>query len=148
MGHRMLTNMTTHGGFDVAMAWDPDPKTCCAVEQKFAGVRIGSSAHQVVANPAIDVVYIASPPDSHREYVTAAAAAGKQYSAKSPLASMLLKVGLWLKRSKRPDPLRSVFQLPATRARKPAQIYAGLKVDSINPSVQDELRMGLPYPVW
>jgi 1,5-anhydro-D-fructose reductase (1,5-anhydro-D-mannitol-forming) len=85
MGHRMLTNMTTHGGFDVAMAWDPDPQTCCAVEQHFAGVRIGSSAHQVVADPAIDVVYIASPPDSHREYVTAAAAAGKTVFCEKPL---------------------------------------------------------------
>ena len=85
MGHRMLTNMTTHGGFDVAMAWDPDPQTCRAVEQQFAGVRIGSSAHQVVADPAIDVVYIASPPDSHREYVTAAAAAGKTVFCEKPL---------------------------------------------------------------
>jgi len=24
IGHRMLTNMTSHGGYDMAIAWDPE----------------------------------------------------------------------------------------------------------------------------
>ena len=91
MGHRMLTNMTTHGGFDLAMAWDPAPQACRAVEQKIAGIRIGSSAHQIISDPTINVVYIASPPGSHREYVTDAAAAGKTVFCEKPLGINVAK---------------------------------------------------------
>lgn len=85
MGHRMLTNMTAHGGFDIALAWDPNAAACHVVEQQYPRVKIGSTAQQIITDPAIDVVYIASPPGSHREYATAAAAAGKTVFCEKPL---------------------------------------------------------------
>ena len=85
MGHRMLTNMTTHGGFNLAWAWDPNPDSCRVVEQQYGGIKIGSSAEQVITAPDVDVVYIASPPQSHKEYATAAAKAGKTVYCEKPL---------------------------------------------------------------
>jgi len=85
MGHRMLTNMTTHGGFNLAWAWDPNPESCRVVEQQYGGIKIGSSAEQVITAPDVDVVYIASPPQSHKEYATAAARAGKTVYCEKPL---------------------------------------------------------------
>ncbi len=85
MGHRMLTNMTTHGGFNLAWAWDPNPDSCRAVEEQYDGIRIGSSAEQIITASDVDVVYIASPPQSHKEYATAAARAGKTVYCEKPL---------------------------------------------------------------
>lgn len=85
MGHRMLTNMTTHGGFNLAWAWDPNPESCRVVEQQYDGIQIGSSAEQIITDPDVDVVYIASPPQSHKEYATAAAKAGKTVYCEKPL---------------------------------------------------------------
>lgn len=85
MGHRMLMNMKDHGGFDMALAWDPDAQACRNVEQQYPGIKIGASARQIIEDPTIDVVYIASPPASHREYAAAAAAAGKAVFCEKPL---------------------------------------------------------------
>ena len=85
MGHRMLANMAAHGGFELALAWDPNAEACRVVEQQYAGVKIGATAERIITDPSIDVVYIASPPASHREYVMAAAAAGKAVFCEKPL---------------------------------------------------------------
>ncbi len=85
MGHRMLTNMTTHGGFDLALAWDPYPQSCRAVKEQYSGIKIGETAAHIINDPDIDVVYIASPPKSHKEYATAAAQAGKTVYCEKPL---------------------------------------------------------------
>jgi len=85
MGHRMLANMTAHGGFDITLAWDSNADACLALEQQYPGLKIGSTAQEVITDPAIDVVYIASPPQSHREYTTTAAVAGKTVFCEKPL---------------------------------------------------------------
>jgi 1,5-anhydro-D-fructose reductase (1,5-anhydro-D-mannitol-forming) len=85
MGHRMLTNMTTHGGFELARAWDPDPEACRIVAEQYKCIKIGDTAEQIINDPNIDVVYIASPPKSHKEYATAAARAGKVVFCEKPL---------------------------------------------------------------
>ena len=38
MGHRMLANMTAHGGFDITLAWDPNADACLALEQQYPGL--------------------------------------------------------------------------------------------------------------
>ena len=40
MGHRMLSNMTAHGGFTIASVWDPSRVACESVKQAYPDVRI------------------------------------------------------------------------------------------------------------
>lgn len=85
MGHRMLTNMSAHGGFDLVFAWDPDREACRVVAEQYQGIKIGETAEQIITDPSVDVVYIASPPQSHKEYAVAAAHAGKVVFCEKPL---------------------------------------------------------------
>jgi len=85
MGHRMLSNMDAHGGFNLAAAWDPSADACTEAARQYPGLKIGKTAEEIITNTSIDVVYIASPPKSHREYATAAAKAGKVVFCEKPL---------------------------------------------------------------
>lgn len=85
MGHRMLDSMQTHGGFNLAYAWDPDAAVRKAVADRFDGIRIGASASEIIAADDTDVVYIACPPAAHREYALAAIEAGKAVYCEKPL---------------------------------------------------------------
>ena len=58
MGHRMLANMTTHGGFNVARAWDPDRQACELVKQNYAEIEISKTAEDLVSDREVEVVYI------------------------------------------------------------------------------------------
>ena len=48
--------------------------------------RWSDDARQVIGDAAVDVVYVATPPSSHLEYVRAAAAAGKHVLVEKPMA--------------------------------------------------------------
>lgn len=85
MGHRMLAGMARHGGFNLAYAWDPSDAQCRAVAAQYPSIAIGQSAHEIINAADTDVVYIASPPHSHREYAMAAAKAGKVVYCEKPL---------------------------------------------------------------
>ncbi len=85
MGHRMLANMTAHGGFNIARAWDPDREVCELVKQRYPAIGISESAEDLVWDREVDVVYIASPPASHHAYALLAAAAGKAIYCEKPL---------------------------------------------------------------
>lgn len=45
-----------------------------------------TDAHALIHDPAVDAVYIATPPDSHAEYTLAVAAAGKPVYVEKPMA--------------------------------------------------------------
>ncbi len=85
MGQRMLSNMMPHDQFEIIAAWDPDAATCAATAAQYPGLRIGGDAQSVIADPACDIVYIASPPIAHRPHALAALAAGKSVYCEKPL---------------------------------------------------------------
>ena len=85
MGNRMLANMTAHGGFNIARAWDPDRQACELVKQTYPKIVISESAEDLVRDKEVDVVYIASPPASHHAHALSAAAAGKAIYCEKPL---------------------------------------------------------------
>ena len=85
MGHRMLSNMTAHGGFTIASVWDPSRVACESVKQAYPDVRISESAEALVFDEKVEVIYIASPPSSHSRYALLAAEAGNAIYCEKPL---------------------------------------------------------------
>ena len=72
MGQKMLIDMDIHSAFNVVSAWDPNPETCAAVGAALPSIRIADNAGALITEPGIDVLYIASPPNSHSAYFLAA----------------------------------------------------------------------------
>ncbi len=85
MGQRMLSSMAEHDEYALTVAWDPDESVCAKIKSQYAPIEIADSAHAAIARADVDVVYIASPPKSHREYAIAAAQAGKVVFCEKPL---------------------------------------------------------------
>ncbi|MGZ0189502.1 MAG: Gfo/Idh/MocA family protein, partial [Alphaproteobacteria bacterium] len=76
MGRMMLADMARHSGFSAVAAWDPDQKTCDAVLGDNPSISIPASADALINRLDIDLVYIASPPKTHKLYFEHAIAAG------------------------------------------------------------------------
>ena len=85
MGHRMLTNMTAHGGFRLAGGWDPSPAARARTRAAFPELPLVETADEIIAAPRTEVVYIACPPGAHAEHALAAMAAGKAVFCEKPL---------------------------------------------------------------
>ncbi|MEM8743898.1 MAG: Gfo/Idh/MocA family oxidoreductase [Pseudomonadota bacterium] len=85
MGHRMLGNMHKHEAFNLFGGWDPDASAREETKAQYPGLEIADTPDDLIARPETDVVYIASPPASHREHVSKAIAAGKTVFCEKPL---------------------------------------------------------------
>ena len=68
MGQKMLADMQTHEAFAVTTVWDPDAAAAQAVTDQYPGLQISADAQSLIADPDVQLVYIASPPMSHRAY--------------------------------------------------------------------------------
>jgi predicted dehydrogenase len=90
MGHRMLDNMASHGGFNLVSAWDPNAEACREVADTYA-IAIADEPFSMIKDPATDMIYIASPPTAHLDYAIAAADAGKIIYCEKPLGTDVLK---------------------------------------------------------
>jgi len=85
MGQRMLGNMAEHELFDVISVWDPNAEACKSTQATYPSVSVASDAEALVADPSVEVVYIASPPATHKEHALAAMARGKAVYCEKPL---------------------------------------------------------------
>lgn len=85
MAHRMLTNMTAHGGFAVVGGWDPSPAAREHTKAAFPNLALVETAAEVITDPRTEVVYIACPPAAHAEHALAAIGAGKTVFCEKPL---------------------------------------------------------------
>jgi predicted dehydrogenase len=89
MGRRMLVNMVRHPRFTVAAAWDPAADSCARALDEAPGTPIADGAHAIAGAAGIDVVYVACPPNWHRQYCEAAIAAAKPVFCEKPLGTDL-----------------------------------------------------------
>jgi len=84
-GRRMAASLVAHPLFRIAAVWDP------AEAARTAAMGIAASTPDAVddvfADPAIDAIYVASPPHSHLEHVMRALDAGKAVLCEKPLAT-------------------------------------------------------------
>jgi len=81
MGQRMVEGLRAHPQFDVPAACDP------AVNQAASTVPMMLHPDSVIVHPAVDCVYIATPPAAHLALLQQAAAAGKAVFCEKPLAA-------------------------------------------------------------
>jgi len=72
MGQVMLADMQIHKEFSVSVVWDPDIGVCTACQSHYPGLRIATDAYELITEEMLDLVYVASPPNSHRDYFLAA----------------------------------------------------------------------------
>ncbi len=85
MGQRMLGNMAAHDRFEVFSVWDPSEQACAETKGAYPNVAIAASAEALIEDSAVEVVYIASPPATHRQHALSAMAKGKAVYCEKPL---------------------------------------------------------------
>ncbi|MEM7166873.1 MAG: Gfo/Idh/MocA family oxidoreductase [Planctomycetota bacterium] len=86
MGQRMLGMLAAHDAFTVTRLVDGDRTRAAAAVAQAPAARVDERVDTVCAADDVDIVYIATPPDSHVPIGLAAAAAGKAVFCEKPLA--------------------------------------------------------------
>jgi predicted dehydrogenase len=89
MGERMVRNMRQHAGFAVVAACDPDPGAAAKLVRLAPQARLVADAAELVADPAVDCLYIATPPARHLAHAHPAFDRGKAVFCEKPLATDL-----------------------------------------------------------
>jgi predicted dehydrogenase len=85
MGQRMLARLAEHPRAGAQVAWDPNPAAVAEVRARYPGLRIAATAAEVIATPALDCIYIASPPANHLDYAHQGFDAGLAVFCEKPL---------------------------------------------------------------
>ncbi len=86
MGRRMLGALQRHDRFRVAALWDARAEAAKLASMEFGGARCAYGLDELVNDPQVDLVYIATPPAFHLQGVQAATAAGRACLCEKPLA--------------------------------------------------------------
>lgn len=76
-------------GVEVAAIYDDDPRRAAWFGERFGISRLYDTPQPILADPTIDVVVVCSPTIQHRQFVVAAAAAGKHVLCEKPIATTL-----------------------------------------------------------
>ena len=85
MGQRMLARLAEPARARALVAWDPNPAVVAELRQRYPGLRMAATAAEVIGTPALDCVYIASPPASHLAYAHQGFDAGLAVFCEKPL---------------------------------------------------------------
>jgi len=85
MGQRMLARLAAHPRLRARVAWDPNPAAVAEVRKLHPDLRIAASAAEAIATPALDCIYISSPPASHLAYAHQGFDAGLAVFSEKPL---------------------------------------------------------------
>ena len=87
MGRRMLTALQQATRFRVAALYEPQADALQAALALAPGARAATGLDDLVGDPAVQLVYIATPPALHLAGVRAALAAGRACLCEKPLAA-------------------------------------------------------------
>ena len=86
MGERMLRAMERHASFTVAAVWDAAPDAAEKLQRIGKHARFARDPLDLVTDPAVACVYIATPPRTHLDYAHLAFDHGKAVFAEKPLS--------------------------------------------------------------
>jgi len=84
VGRRFVEQFSNHDGFDLIGGFDVTESARSAAAEDF-GIAIVDTADGLVGDPRVDVVYIATPPLFHEQYVDMVQSAGKAIFCEKPL---------------------------------------------------------------
>lgn len=89
---QMLPSFTSHPHVRITAAADPRAKARAAFKKEVGG-RSFVEAADLCASPDVDVVYVATPHQMHKDHATQAAQAGKHVIIEKPMALTLQECG-------------------------------------------------------
>jgi predicted dehydrogenase len=90
-GPNLLRNFSELPGVRVAAVADLDLAKLQTVQRRYPAVQITSNFHDLLADPAIDAIAIATPVSTHFEFGMAALKSGKHVWIEKPLAETQLQ---------------------------------------------------------
>ena len=126
MGERMLRNMGDHPAFAVVAAWDPAAAALDKLSQLVPAARPVPDADALVADPAVDCVYVAAPPAAHLGHAHLAFDHGKAVFCEKPLATDLAAARAAVERVERERRIAAI-NFPYAAAPAVRAIASGLK---------------------
>ncbi|MBI1773710.1 MAG: Gfo/Idh/MocA family oxidoreductase [Proteobacteria bacterium] len=85
MGQRMLASLALNPRVEAVAVWDPNPAACARTKKSHPRLRIARGSSELVADPGVACVYIASPPSTHLTHAATAFDAGKAVLSEKPL---------------------------------------------------------------
>lgn len=85
IGQRMLRHARLHPRVDIAQVWDLDPQMIRSTVAQFPDSHAAGSPLEVIADPSVALLYVASPPSTHAQYVDLALDAGLPILCEKPL---------------------------------------------------------------
>lgn len=86
IGASMLQEFLNHPAFTVGGVWDRNEGINRQIADRHPEVPIAKDANEIISDPSIDLVYIATPPLTHVPYGLQVIAAGKALLCDKPLA--------------------------------------------------------------
>lgn len=86
-GPNLVRNFVANRDTEVAIVCDRDVGRLQKVQELYPAVRVTTSAEELIADPAVDAVIIATPVDAHFPLAMAALRAGKHVLVEKPIAS-------------------------------------------------------------
>ncbi len=86
VGRRTMGQALADPKFRVAAGWDLSADARAQALAEYPDLSVAGDAQGVFGDPEVDLVYIATPPASHRDYALAAFDAGKAIFCEKPLS--------------------------------------------------------------
>ena len=140
MGHRMLTNMTAHGGFSLLGGWDPGAEAVARTRAAFPGLALAETPEALIEDPATALVYIACPPGAHATHALAAMAAGKAILCEKPLGVDLTESRALVARVEEAG-VKTAVNFPFAEAQAVNAMEAALKAGSLGALAGADVRL-------
>lgn len=97
-------------GLHLVAVCDRDPDRAAVALEADPGARVHADAQQLLEDPAVDVVVISTPPDSHAYWAMAALECGKHVVVEKPMALTTRECDSLIERATRDGLALSVYQ--------------------------------------
>ncbi|MBI2765289.1 MAG: Gfo/Idh/MocA family oxidoreductase [Chloroflexi bacterium] len=88
-GPNLARNIASHAGTELAAIADLSPKRLAGARAAHPGAWLTADVRELLADPEIDAVVVATPPETHHDLVVRALESGKHVLVEKPLATTI-----------------------------------------------------------